>query len=582
MAPDDQPGTLIDETITSFTGRGADLLVECLVTAGVQVIFGLPGDTGVMFYDALAQRTGDVRHVLTRDERHAAIMADAYARATNEVGVVEVSSGGGCTYVIGGLGEAYASGVPVLVISSDIHESSRGSGALTEIDQIALFSAVTKWSARVDVAADIPGLLSEAMAQATTGRPGPVALIIAENVLDEGVSGLDLRSAPGRTTPRVPAHRPVPQVDEVETAAALIADARRPVLYAGSGVHSSGAANELLALAEKLSAPVATSIHGKGAIPETHELSLGVAGNNGGSPPANDALSEADVVLFVGTRANATDTNSFRSPPRSGVEVIHLDIDRSRAGRNYPGSLPLVGDAAATLRELVKKVAGRRTEPPWWTGRAARPEEFPPAPEGMIIPEEVVRQVAAVLGSDMTVVADPGTPTPNVAAYWTCTAPGRSVLIPRGHGPMGWAIPAAVGAALAVPDRPVVGFTADGSFAMASGELETIARLGLPICLIQMTNNSFGWIKMLQHLYAEKRYFGVDPGPIDAVAVAEASGLRALRAHDSEELREALRAFRNAPSPLYVDVTVPHMIDYLPPVPFWRDAVENGGARPVY
>ena len=170
---------------------GADLLVECLVRLGVSTLFGVPGDTGVSFYDALYKRTGDIRHVLARDERNAAYMADAYARLTRTAGVVEVSSGGGSTYVVGGLGEAYAASVPVLLIASDIPVASRGSGALTELDQRALFSAVTKWHGLVESAASLPRLLTEALRQATLGRPAPVVLVIPEDVLDEHV-GLDL------------------------------------------------------------------------------------------------------------------------------------------------------------------------------------------------------------------------------------------------------------------------------------------------------------------------------------------------------------------------------------------------------
>ncbi|MQA01775.1 MAG: thiamine pyrophosphate-binding protein [Streptosporangiales bacterium] len=570
--------------------RGADVLVTSLVEAGVEVLFGLPGDTGVVLYDALHGRRDGIRHVLTRDERHASIMADAYARTTNRVGVLEVSSGGGCTYAVGGLGEAYSSAIPLLLLSSDIHSASRGSGALTEIDQLSLFAAVTKWRVSVERAGDIPGLVAEALSHALTGRPGPVALVLPEDVLDEEVVVGKLPAeltglAAGDLRPR-----PTVGAAELDATAELLLAAQRPAIVAGSGVHHSSAWAELGQLAEAAACPVATTIHGKGAIAETSDLSLGVAGNNGGRPYVNEYLATADTVLFVGTRANATDTNSYTTPARGEANIVHLDIDPRRAGANYPGSRRLVGDAAVVLGELGERVrnAGGRTDADVRRrvadDRAAwrAEEERPELPSGQLLPRDVIRAVADVLGDAVTVLADPGTPTPNVASYWECHTAGRTVLVPRGHGPMGWAVPATVGAALGEPRRPVVAFTADGSFAMAGLELETIARLALPVCFVQFTNDSLGWIKMLQHLYSGQRYFSVDPGPIDAPAVADACGVEGRRVTTATELEDALERFAQARAPIYLDVQVPHMIDHLPPVPFWRQAIERGGGRPVY
>lgn len=576
-------------------GTGAAVLVECLVRAGVRVMFGVPGDTGVSLYDALFDRPDELRHVLARDERHAGAMADAYARVSNEVGVVEVSSGGGTTYVIGGLGEAYASSVPVLVITSDIHTASRGTGALTEIDQMALFAAVTKWCARVESADDIPRLVAAALEQATSGRPAPVALILPEDVLDQMVvwdsvvqrlEGLTLSTA-------VPRYRFAADSAPVIEAARILSTADRPAIVAGSGVHLSGAWKEVEALAQSMAIPVATTIHGKGAVADSNPWSIGVVGANGGREYATRYLSTADAVLFVGTRANATDTNSWTAPARAGVSIIQIDIDESRAGRNFPGSVPLVGDAQTVLRQLATELtpvdagARRRADTQAWisTARDAhRAGEDAVAPEldGTLDPRDVIVAAQAILGSECTVVADPGTPTPYVASYWETDQAARRVIVPRGHGPMGYAIPAAVGVALARPGSPVLALTADGSFAMACGELETVCRLKLPIIYIQFTNFSLGWIKMLQHLYFRQRYFSVDPGPTDAVLVAQASGLKAVRATSLGELRNVIGEAAAALTPVYIDVTVQHMIDQVPPVAPWRSALDGNGSRPTY
>ncbi|GAB6899477.1 thiamine pyrophosphate-binding protein [Kineosporia succinea] len=563
--------------------RGADVLVEALIANGVETLFGVPGDTGVVFYDALFHRRDAIEHVLARDERHAAYMADGYARVRNRVGVVEVSSGGGTTYVVGGLGDAYASGIPVLLLTSDIHRGSRNTGALTEIDQVALFSAVTKAQAVVDRACDIPATVASLLVTAVSGRPGPVALIVPEDVLEE------ITDAPVVTsTATLPGERAAAGEDLVRQAAQVLQNAAKPAIVAGGGVHASDAYAELARLAAAVGAGVATSIHGQGAISTKDAWWLGIVGNNGGQPGTNRYVAEADVVLLVGTRGNATNTNSWTAPARSGVTVIQIDIEADRAGRNFPGSLGLAGDAKTVLGQIlaelpvVRELDAREAEVAQARADATPPTEEPEFAPGVLYPRTVIESVHAALGDDVTVVGDPGTPTPNVAVFWPVAQAGRRTVIPRGHGPMGYAIPAAIGVAKALPGRPVVSVTADGSFAMSCGELETAARFHLPILFVQLTNNSMGWIKMLQHLYTGGRYFGVDPGPVDAVLVARANGVDGVKVTSAEQLKAALESFAADPRPFYIDVDVPHMIDYAPPVPAWDKGLAGDTERPVY
>jgi acetolactate synthase I/II/III large subunit len=583
-----EPVTVPAEPVSRL--RGADLLAEALIAVGIDTLFGVPGDTGVAFYDALYARQDRLRHVLARDERHAGAMADAYARIRNGVGVVEVSSGGGTTYVIGSLGEASAAGVPVLVVTSDIHRGSRGTGALTEIDQVALFAAVTKWHVVVNRADEIPGAVTAAVTAAVSGRPGPVVVIVPEDVLDERVTPGSLRAVPDATA--VPASRPAAAEDDVRAAAMMLNRAVRPVIIAGSGVHSSLAWDQLAAVADRRAIPVATTIHGKGAIADSHPLSIGVVGNNGGRSYANDIAATADAVLIVGSRANATDTNSWTGPPRRGVPVAQIDVAAERAGRNFPAATGLTGDARTVLEQLlahldpvdpavldaqIRDISERRAA---WVRQG--PPGISEVRDGQLEPAAVVTLLNRVLGPHTLVLADAGTPTPNVASYWETVSPGRTVIAPRGHGPMGYAIPGAIGACFARPGRPVLSVTADGSLAMSCGELETAARFRLPILFVQFTNFSLGWIKMLQHLYAEGRYFGVDPGPIDAIGVARACGLDGERVTSLARLEELAAGFAADPRPFYVDIEVPHPIAYTPPVSSWVDALKGNAARPVY
>jgi len=362
---------------------------------------------------------------------------------------------------------------------------------------------------------------------------------------------------------------------------------------AGSGVHLSGAWSELARLSETADIPVATTIHGKGSVPESIPTSLGVVGANGARDYANEYLAGADVVLFVGTRANATDTNSYTSPSREGTVVIQNDIDAERAGRNFPGSIGLVGDAKVVLGQLLSAIGGGdgaergRGLLGWISDRRrawldANSEPRIPDGEGLLDPRDVVRAVREEAGAGVILTADPGTPTPNVASYWEVDEAAREVIVPRGHGPMGYAIPSAIGAALSSPGSTVVGLTADGSFAMACGELETAVRLRLPVVYVQFTNGSMGWIKMLQHLYMGGRYFDVDLGPIDAVAVARGMGLDATRVTDIDAFREALRRGLASQTPTFIDVPVPDQTDLVPPVAPWHEALSGKAGRPVY
>jgi len=406
--------TVAQPRMATCEGTGAELVCQALLAAGVDVLFGVPGDTGVALYDAL-RSSAELRHVLMNDERGAVFAADAYARCTNRPGVVEVSSGGGATFCIGGLGEALAAAIPMVVISSDIQTSSRGSGALTETDQLGLFAAVTKWRGVAQTAADLPRLIAEAFENAMHGRPGPAVIIVPENVLDERAS-VRAQCATTLDGPRrVRAHE-----DNIRQIAEALATAERPVIIAGGGVHLSQAYREIEELAVLTGAAVGTSIHGKGAIAETHPLSLGVIGANGGRDYATDFVSEADFALLVGTRANSTDTDGFRAPPRDAViAVVDIDLD-SRAIHNYPNAYVATGDAATVLAQLVKALPRRAprsneilehhlaTLARDWRTRVDLRTSKPP----LLAPWQVMERVHAALPSNATVVADCGTPTP--------------------------------------------------------------------------------------------------------------------------------------------------------------------------
>ncbi|MGD8399013.1 MAG: thiamine pyrophosphate-binding protein [Anaerolineae bacterium] len=561
---------------------GGQLVVEMLRAYGVRYVFGVPGDTGLSFYDALRRARGEITHVLARDERSAAYMADVYARVSFRPGVCEGPSGAGATYLASGLAEAHASSIPVVALLSDTPVGSEGRNILTALDQPGVFAPITKWATLVKDPRRIPDAVRHAFRIATSGRPGAVQLTLPMDVLGEAVRAPSLHAeAPCRA---YPAYRTRPDPDAVERAVDCLAAARYPVIIAGGGAVTSGAWGELTALAEVLGAPVATSICGKGAIAEDHPLSLGVVGGNGGRPYANAAVEAADLLLLVGNKTDSVTTSNWTLPPRTtGKTIVHLDVDPTEVGRNYDTAVGLVGDARLGLADLAAAVRARdvRPRPKPLVGLAAEIEafwqEFDARAAAMTVPikpQRVIRALARLLPADSVVVADAGTPTPFTAAHLRSRA-GRQVVIPRGYGGLGYAIPGVVGAKLARPDATVVGLVGDGSFGMSAGEFETIARLRLPVTLIHFNNACFGWIKVSQELYYEGRTFGVDFDDVDYAAITRGFGLHAMRVEDPADVEPALRRALSAGHPTFVDIVAACETVEVPPVVKFQEGIRE-------
>src|SRR5580765_2519158 len=389
---------------------GADAVVEMLKAHGVEVIFGLCGDTSLPLYDALA-RSGSMRHILTRDERHAAYMADGYARVTGKVGVCEGPSGGGATYILPGLVEANESSVPILAINTDVAVSSRNRFTLTELDQRALMKPLTKWNAVLDRAGDIPRTFRAAFEAMTTGRPGAAHIALPFDVQNAPVERGDVWADP--TLGAFPSRRVAPDPFCIELAAKVLRAAKRPLFICGGGVVLSGAETELQALAEKLNAPVATTVSGKGSIDERCAHSVGVVGSNGGTPETRAVVDASDLIVFVGCRAGSVTTERWRHPADGAARIIHIDVDPAVPGRNYKVDVPLVGDARLCLSALLESLEGREGDLTFVDQKKrekfsafdalARSDDVP------IKPERVVAALDGLLGKDAILVADPGT-----------------------------------------------------------------------------------------------------------------------------------------------------------------------------
>ena len=555
--------------------NGGEALVRTLEHLGVDTIFGLCGDTSLPWYEALAA-SRDIRHVLTRDERSAAFMADAYARLGGRVGVCEGPSGGGATYILPGVAEANQSSVPLVCLTSDIATTERGKGTLTDLDQAALFAPVTRRAFSPATPLDLPGMARAAFREASTGSLGACQIALP---LDAQAGSLPASAVHGDPRHgRYPSARVPPDPDEVRAVAGELARGRRPLIVAGAGVLRAGAWNEVRELARALGAFVATSISGKGSIAETDPRSLGVIGSNGGLPYRHELVRTADVIFYVGCGTGSVTTEKWTLPRPGEARVLQLDTDRSILGRGYALAAGMRADAREGLAALTAELRARGA-----TTARLDPAEIAAArrahhdrvaglfasDERPIRPERLLAELLPRLPERAIILADPGTPCPYFSAYWRLPRPGRWFASPRAFGALGYALPAVVGAHHARPDADrVIGVMGDGSFGISAGELETLVRLELPVTLIVCNNAGYGWIKAGQKS-RRSDYFSVDFLDSDHSAIARAYGLSARRVEDPAELGEAIQQALTAPGPFLLDVVTQPLEEANAPVSKW-------------
>ncbi len=555
--------------------NGAEAMVRMLDAHGVRHVFGLCGDTTLPFYDALYRLDHRIEHVLTRDERSAAYMADGYARVTGRVGVCEGPSGGGATYILPGLVEANESSVAILAITTDVSVPSRGHYPLTELDQDGLMRPLTKWNTVIQKSEMLPDVVRTAFRKMTTGRPGAAHLGLPIDVQRGPVDPGEIWADPRHH--RFPAFPVAPAEDDVEAALDALLGAAFPVVVCGGGIVLAGGEAEFAAFVERLDIAVATTISGQGSLPETHPNNVGVVGSNGGVPATRALVEQADLVLFIGCRAGSVTTERWQVPAK-GTRVVHLDADPEVIGASYRTEAGLVGDARLGLAALNRALDARPApagfggaaavaplkERKWAAFRSlARSDDRP------IKPERTVAALRAVLDDDAIVVADPGTPCPYVSAYYELGASGRTLFSNRAHGALGYSLSAAMGAWTGRPDRKVVSLMGDGSFGFTCGELETVVRRRMPITFVVFSNAVFGWIKAGQRAGFGERYFSVDFDRSDHAAIASAYGVRSWRVEDPAELQSVLGQAVEHDGPTLVDVISQPLDEAAAPVSEW-------------
>ncbi len=555
---------------------GAEAAVRMLQQHGVKHVFGLCGDTSLPFYDALARLDHGIDHVLTRDERSAGYMADAYARVTGRVGVCEGPSGGGATYILPGVVEANESSIAMVSITSDVPVTARGRYPLTALDQKALFAPLTKWNAVVDEVGLIPHVFRTAFRAATTGRPGATHIGLPYDLQKQTLDAADLWATAAHG--RFPAFRTGPDPDAVRACADAVLGARAPVFICGGGIVISGASEALATLATILDAPIASTVSGHGAIADDHPLAVGVVGANGGTDETRDVITAADLVIFIGCRAGSTTTEHGTAPMR-GVPVVHIDVDPMVVGANYPVAAAMVGDARLCLEALLREIEARGG-----TGRdngsAQRLSELRRAKrhrfdmlahstDRPIRPERVLAAIQAALPPDGIIVADPGTPCPYFSGFFDFNTAGRRFITNRAHGALGFSLPASIGAAYGAPNAKVVAVMGDGSFGFAVGELETVVRKGLPITFVVFSNSSYGWIKASQKSGYGGRFFSVDFTRTDHARIAQAYRLKTWTVTDPLDMHAVMAAAIAHDGPTLVDVIAQPLEESAVPVSRW-------------
>jgi acetolactate synthase-1/2/3 large subunit len=545
--------------------------VRSLEELGVEVVFGLPGGAILPAYDPLL--SSSLRHILVRHEQGAGHAAEGYAWATGRTGVCMATSGPGATNLVTALADAYMDSVPMVAITGQVPSAMIGTDAFQEVDITGITLPITKHNELVTDLDRIPGAIAEAFHIASTGRPGPVLVDLPKDILQAtgSFSWPPTLELPGYRIPGPPD----PQA--IRAAAALLRQARRPVLYVGGGVIKSSSHEELRALAELAQAPVTTTLMARGAFPDAHPLALGMPGMHG-CYTAVSALQEADLVVALGARFDDRVTGKLADfAPRA--RIVHADIDPAEIGKNRRPDVAIVGDLKPVMAQLTQALAaeisedGRPDTADWLAVLDGWKQQFPlryaQEADGPLKPQHVVERLSALTGGDAIVVAGVGQHQMHAAQHYSFAKP-RSWVNSGGAGTMGFAVPAAMGAQVGRPGELVVAIDGDGCFQMTAQELATCAIEKLPIKVLIFNNGFLGMIRQWQELFYDERYSHSELGQVipDYVKLAEAYGCVGLRCDRADEVDAVLeKALAPTDVPVVVDFRVHDREGVFPMVP---------------
>ena len=577
------------ETLT-----GAQALIRSLELLGVDTVFGLPGGAILPTYDPLMD-SKKLRHILVRHEQGAGHAAEGYAAASGRVGVCIATSGPGATNLVTAIADAHMDSVPMLAITGQVNSFAIGTDAFQEADIVGITMPITKHSFLVTRAEDIPGVVAAAYEIATTGRPGPVLIDFAK----DAQNGKFEFSWPPKID--LPGFRPItdPHGKQVQAAAELILKSHKPILYVGGGVIRAEASNELLALAELLHAPVTTTLMARGAFPDSHPQHLGMPGMHG-TVPAVTALQKSDLLITLGARFDDRVTGDIKSFAK-GAKVIHVDIDPAEIGKIRHADVPIVGDAKVVILMLIAELKAqmKNSRPDyedWWVFLNGLKERYPlgysETEDGKLSPQYVIQRIGELSGPEAIFAAGVGQHQMWSAQFIKYERP-NSWLNSGGLGTMGYAVPAAMGAKVAQPDRLVWAIDGDGCFQMTNQELATCTINNIPIKVAIINNSSLGMVRQWQTLFYNSRYSNTDLNTgtdtimvPDFVKLGEAYGCLAIRVEKIEDVDAAIKlAMETNDRPVVIDFIVGRDAMVWPMVPsgISNDAVQYArDAAPIW
>ena len=540
--------------------KGARAVVELLERQHVEVAFGIPGGVLLPLYDELVD--AKFRHILARHEQCAGHMADGYARASKKPGVCIATSGPGATNLVTGVATAFMDSSPLVAITGQVATGMLGADAFQEADSFGIMMPITKHNFRVMDSKQLPNAIKRAFSIATTGRFGPVHVDIPSDVLVSDVPDKEM----GREFPISPPRRNLSHLlDSVK----LLESAERPAILVGGGAAWSNAGPEILKLAEILMSPVVTTLMGKGVVPDTHPLVLGVVGMHG-KQGANYALHNCDVLLGIGTRFSDRVTGKVSDFARN-TKIIHVDIDASEIGKNVKGHIGLVGDAWTVTNALIAGLRSRSIKQSEWKSRikelkAACACDFDFSGEP-IKPQKVIKELSRYLPDDAIITTEVGQ-NQMWCAHFLEMSGTRQFITSGGLGTMGFGFPASIGAKVAKPDKTVVDVAGDGSLQMVSHEFATAVQDDIPVIVCLMNNGWLGMVKQWQKLFYEKRYKATTLGNIpDFVKLAQAYGADAIKVEKASELKDAIRQAVKSDVAFLIDVAIDPEEDALPMIP---------------
>ncbi|MCG8640900.1 MAG: thiamine pyrophosphate-binding protein [Desulfobacterales bacterium] len=569
--------------------NGAQIVLKMLALYDVKHVFGLPGETTLDLYDQWFNHP-EIEHILTRDEKNSAFMAEAYAKVTGKPGVVE-SPSPGVTHPAPGIAEAFSGSIPLIFFTSDVNVNDDKRCMLTGIDQTDFYATICKESFILDRPEEIPFLMRRAFRTATSGRPGPVHLRVMWDCLTKEARVNDLYAQPECSL--YPSFRNIADPASLESALELLLSARNPLIICGQGALSSQAGPEVLALAHALNIPVGTTTTGKGTLAETDTMAIGVVGARGGTAFTNSFIENADTIFYIGSNTDSTGTDAWKLPNISTDKtILHLDMAPENLGNIYKTAVSMCGDAKASLSFMLSLISENRLERDGsFSDIAASKAEaldvlyntpIPDINQG-IFPPRFMKILNTLLPSNAIITAEPGVGSIFATPLYQMKEPGRRYLTNYSLGALGYAIPAALGAAYADPDAPVFALSGDGSFGFNCGELETIARTGKNITIVLYRNDTFGWIRGEAVLVNGGKPFATDFTPqANYLKVAEAFGLYCQRLDRHSDIEATLKNALHHNGPSFIEMPVVSQDIIAPFVPKWVQSAREKNIPSIY